>query len=161
METSRLVPLDATLLRHFEAGDPDAATRVLERANLEAVHRLLGAVVAEDYDALIEELADDAQIELFAPPEFPFVRKATGKEAVRAMITHNFGTVVDQQPEILSVTAQGDTLMMVAKESGRIRYSDQPYDVHFVYNFRIQDGKIAHVRQFASYTSWAHTVEPQ
>jgi ketosteroid isomerase-like protein len=159
METSLLLPLDATLLRHFEAGDPNAESKPLERANVATIHQLFDAVVAGRFDALLDVLADDVRVELFAPPEFPFVRQAKGKEATRAMITHNFDTVADQRPEILSLTAQGDTLMLVARESGRIRSTNQPYDVHFVYNFQLQDGKLAHIRQFSTYSSWVN-AEP-
>lgn len=161
METSQLLPLDATLLRHFEAGDPNAETKLVERANVATVHQLLDAVVAGNYGALLDVLADDVRVELFAPPEFPFVRQAVGKDATRVMINHNFDTVVDQRPEILSLTAQGDTLVLVARESGRIRCSDQPYDVHFVYNFQLQDGKLAHIRQYSTYSSWVNAAAPQ
>ncbi|MGV3720997.1 MAG: nuclear transport factor 2 family protein [Actinomycetota bacterium] len=161
METSLLLPLDATFRRHFEAGDPNTEAKPLERANVTTIQQLFDAVVGGRYDALLEVLADDVRVELFAPPEFPLVRQAVGKEATQAMITHNFAELTDQRPEILSLAAQGDTLMLVARESGRIRSTNQPYDVHFVYNFQLQDGKLARIRQFSTYSSWVNDAEGQ
>lgn len=160
METSKLSPLDATLRLHFEAGDPASEAKTHERGNVDTINRLFDAVVSGRFDAVLEVLAEDVRVELFAPPEFPFVRQAVGREATRAMISHNFSTLADQQPEILSLTAQGDSLVLVARESGRLRYSGQPYDVHFVYSFQLRQGQLSSILQFATYSSWSNAAAP-
>jgi ketosteroid isomerase-like protein len=156
MDTSLLQPLDATLLQHFVAGDPDAEAKPREKANVACAGRLFGAIVTDNFEAVIDELAEDVQVDLFSPPEFPFVRQAAGREAARAMILHNFSVLTDQQPEILGVTAQGDTMVLVAREVGRIRHSDLPYAVHFVYQINFVDGKAAKIVQYATPSSWAN-----
>jgi ketosteroid isomerase-like protein len=154
METSRLFPLDTTLNRLYAAGDPQAEARRSEKEHVDTVTRFFDAVISSDLDAACAMLTDDVDVVLFSPPEFPLVRRASGPEEVRGLVTHNFSALANQQPEIQTITAQGDTLLMVGRESGTIRASGQPYDLHFVYQFNFRDGLICGVRQYTSLTSW-------
>jgi ketosteroid isomerase-like protein len=154
METRLLDPLNATLCRLFESGDPEAHTKTKERELVDAASRMFAAVVAGDYDALEAEFTDGVVIELFSPPEFPFIRNATGKQEARALIAHNFAAVTDQVPEILSVTAQGHNLVLVGREVGRVQGTGEPYEVQFVYCFTYQEGKLAQICQYVSYPAW-------
>jgi ketosteroid isomerase-like protein len=53
--------------------------------------------------------------------------------------------VEDQRPEIRSVTAQGDTVVVIAHERGRVRETGSPYALHWVQLFQFRDGRIARV----------------
>ena len=167
METRHLVPLDNTLRRLFEAGDPNSQTKGPESELVDAASRLFAAIVESDYDALEAELADNVIIELFSPPEFPFIRNATGKQDARALIVHNFAALTEQVPEILSLTAQGNNLVLVGRETGKVRDTGHPYEVQFVYCFTYQEGKLSQACQYVSYPAWrnpprltAETVSP-
>jgi ketosteroid isomerase-like protein len=160
METRHLVPLDNTLLRLFEAGAPNSHEKARERALVDSASRLFAAVVSSDYDALEAEMADGVIIELFSPPEFPFIRNATGKQEARTLIAHNFSTLTEQVPEILSLTAQGNHLVLVGREAGKVRATDQPYEVQFVYCFTYQEDKLAQICQYVSYPAWRNPPRP-
>ena len=78
----------------------------------------------------------DVDLEIHAPPEFSWIRQATGADQVRQAVTHNFGTLRSQQPQLLTLVAQGHVIVLVGRERGEVRASGHPYDVHFVYDSR-------------------------
>lgn len=155
MDAHLLEPLGEILRHHFEAGDPDSPNKIQEQTHVDALSRLFAAIVSADYDAYAAELAEDVQLELLVPPEFPFVRRAASRQEAVALATHNFGALVDQVPEIVSLTAQGDTVVMEGHESGRVRHSGQRYHIRFVYHFTLRDGKVARARLYSSHADWA------
>ena len=150
MDTSQLLPLDATLTRLFEDGDPDALARPRERGHVECVSRVFGAVVAADYDAFAAELTDDVEIEIHGAADLPFIRRARGRVEARELVAHNFAALADQEPRIVSLTAQGDTMVVIGRETGRVRATGKPYDLHFIYQFTFREGKLAKIREYES-----------
>lgn len=155
MDTQHLMPLDSTLGSLFAAGDPRPEGKEQERANVACLERIFGALATGDFDAFAAELADDVEMKFFSPPELPFRRSAWGKAEARALTEHNFGVLTEQLPQLLSLTAQGDSLVVVGRESGKVKETGQPYDVHFVYHFRFRGGKLLQALQYTTLTDWA------
>jgi hypothetical protein len=54
--------------------------------------------------------------------------------------------IENQEPEIRSVVAQGDVVVIVAHEHGRLRDSRRPYTLHWVQMFTFRDGRVARFR---------------
>lgn len=135
----------------FADGDPDANVKVREQQHVAVVTDQLAALLAGNPEGFVAHLASDVEVHLHTPPEFNMVTHARGPDAALNMLIHNFGLLADQQAEILSIVAQGDTVVMVAREHGRIIASNQPYEVYFVAQYIFQeDGKLAFVRQIGN-----------
>ena len=150
MDTTRLLPLDTTLTTLFEDGDPHAAGRAHERRNLGCVSRIFGAVLAGDYDHFEAELTPDVEFQLTGPSELPLRCHARGPAEVRKLVEHNFAATAEQEPQFVSLTAQGDQMVLIGREKGRVRESGQPYEVQFIYAFTFQDGKVSRITEYTA-----------
>jgi len=62
-------------------------------------------------------------------------------------VRNNFAQVEDQQSKIQSVVAQGDIVVVVAYERGRLRQLGRHYEVHWERIFTFREGKVARFRQ--------------
>jgi uncharacterized protein len=118
--------------------------------HLLTVSRAFAALGRGDVDEFLKTMHPDVSLEIFAPPEFPWIRRAQGLHELRRAIEYNFATLSDQRPEVVSSLVQGDSLVLTGRERGRLTTSNRPYDVHFVYEFTFRDGKIFHVREVAA-----------
>ena len=136
----------------FRHADPLVAHHALEETRVRAVQRMLTALGRGDLDAFLAETHADVALDIHAPSEFPWTLTARGREELRALVEHNFNTVVEQAPEVLNVVAQGDLLVLVARERGRLRGSGAGYDVHFMYEFTFRDDRISHIRELVAPT---------
>jgi len=124
-----------------------AALRPAQTArHLLSIHAQVDAIERGDIESVLQHAHDDVTFEIFAPPQFPFVSSAHGLEELRAAVMHNFAVVLDQQPEIRDIFAEGDTVILFGRERGRLRDRGVPYDVEFVQRFAFRDGRLASVR---------------
>jgi uncharacterized protein len=135
------------LVSAFREGDPLADAKTAEAENVHRVRVIYEAIARGDYDAFADCLHADAEMEIFGPKINAFVGRSQGREQVRETVRRNFSQVEDQQPEILTVVAQGDTVVVVGRETGRYRPTGQRYDMHWVQLFTLRDGRIARFRQ--------------
>ena len=131
----------------FAEDDDNAAAKVVESTNIGRMQEQYRAIAHGDFAAFLDTLADDISMEFV-------VRRmcrspAAGEAATRRArpCENNFAQVEDQQPEIQSVVAEGDIVVVVAYERGRHRQSGRPYQVHWVQIFTFRDGKVARFRQ--------------
>jgi ketosteroid isomerase-like protein len=137
----------------FEADDPAAGTKRLESDRVEAVRRQFDALGRGDLDAFVEGMHADVELDIFAPPEFSWIRRARGREQFRTAVEHNFGVLIDQDPQLLNIVAQGNVVVIVGRDHGRLRASGQPYDVYFSYEFTFRDGRMWRIREIAGTAS--------
>ncbi|HEX6372552.1 MAG TPA: nuclear transport factor 2 family protein [Longimicrobium sp.] len=127
----------------FMAGDPDAAGKAQERSNVERIGRMVHAISQGRFDELREQLAPDVVYEMVAPAFVPWGRAAHGADEVAATIASNFATLSEQRTQPLSLVSQGDTVMVMARESGRF-VDGQGYEVLLVQQFTFaDDGRLA------------------
>ena len=136
--------LDQTGLS-FPASDP--------HSNVRSVQVQIEAIARGDVEAVLAEALPDVTLDIFAPPEFPWVRRATGVVELRRALEQNFGAVDDQQPDITNVFAEGNAVVLFGRERGRIRASGQRYDVEFVEKFTFRDGRLAGIRIIAAHAA--------
>lgn len=135
----------------FVASHPDAAERVMEHRNLEVMGEIIHAIAAGSYREIAAHLAPDVTMEIAAPLAIPWVRNATGIDEVIAAVTHNFRTVRDQRPTPLALVAQGDTVMIMARENGVWASSGEPYEGMVAQQWAFRDHKLACIRSVAAF----------
>jgi ketosteroid isomerase-like protein len=118
--------------------------------NLRSVQAQIDAIARGDMAAVLERAHPDLELEIFVPPEFPWVRRACGVDAFRAALQQNFDSVVEQTPTIHNIVTQGDTVVLFGRESGVIKATGVRYDMQFVERFTFEDGLLKGVRIVAA-----------
>ena len=137
----------------FEADDPDPAAKQFERDRVDIVRAQFEAIGRGDLNGFVELMDPGIELDIAVPPEFHWTRHARGLAAVRSAVEHNFSTVQDQDPTLLSIVAQGNVVVVFGREKGRIRASNERYDVYFVYRFTFREHKIWQVMEIASFVT--------
>lgn len=150
MTQGSLQEMPPVLDRAFQDGDAASEVKVQERGNVELLGRLVYAISQGRYDEVREQLAPDVTYEAVAPAHVPWVRSAAGVDEVAAAIESNFGKVCEQRPEPLSLVCQGDTLMVMARETGRWVESGEPYETMVAQQYTFRDGKLAAFRSITA-----------
>jgi ketosteroid isomerase-like protein len=135
----------------FAAGDEAAEARVQERGNVEQIGRMVYAISQGRYDELREQLAPDVTYEMAAPKRIPWRRGASGADDVAAAIAENFASVCEQRTQPLSLVSQGDTVMVMAREAGRLVDSGARYSILLAQQFTFGgDGRLVGFRAVAN-----------
>ena len=133
----------------FEARDPQHGGREQERRNVAIISDMFREIAAGRFDQVHRYLAPDVTFEIVAPPSVPWVRRAEGADAVAAAVAENFRRTLDQRPEPLALVAQGDTVMVMARETGRWAEDGQPYRVMFAHQFTFDRDRLVCFRSVA------------
>lgn len=131
----------------FHEGDPAADSKTLEKSCLDALVGNYRAIGASDFVGAIASLHGDVEMEIYGPPGTPFVGSWKGFKAVAKAMQTNFGLVELEEVEIESVAAQGDSVVLMAHETGRLRSTGKRYRLRWVQWFRFREGKIVHIRE--------------
>ena len=135
----------------FAAGDPAYAAKAQERENVAALTYLIHAIAEGRFGDLPERFTPDVSFEMVSPAGFPWVCHARGPEEVASAIAANFRSVEDQRPEVLALVAQGDSVMVMARETGRLKDSGEPYRVLLAQQYTFQDGRLSAFRSVAGH----------
>jgi ketosteroid isomerase-like protein len=133
----------------FQQGDTNLASKSAEADNIRLVERIYRLIAQSDFEALGDTLADDVVFEVVGSPANPLVGCAQGRDQVVEVVRKNFQLLEDQKPEIQSVVAQGDTVVVMARESGRFAPTGKEYDFYWVQFFTFGDGKVIRARELA------------
>ena len=129
-----------------QRSDTEAAAQ-----NLRSIHSLIDAIGRGDLDAAISNAHPDVRFEMYGPLEFPWIRQATGVAELRTALQQNFDSLAEQHPEITSLTAQGNTIVLIGREHGRVKATGAPYRMQFVQRFLFRDGRLASVTVIAAH----------
>jgi ketosteroid isomerase-like protein len=147
MDSSGVHKFTGGLRPAFEAGDDAVATKQAEAACVALVESQFAAIASGDYDAFRATLADDVEMENVGPSTLPFSGSWKGPVEVTAAVKRHFAMIEDQRPEVQTVVAQGDTVVVTGRELGKYRPTGRVYDIHFVQFFTIRGGKLVRFRQ--------------
>jgi uncharacterized protein len=147
MTQAPAAPFLERFIEAFQAGDPFAARKQLEADNVGRLQALYADIARGDFQAFADALAEDAELEIVGGPSIPFCGRWRGRDALFQAVRSNFAMIEEQRPEILSIVAQGDSVVMCCRERGRYRASGQTYDVYWVLFVTYRDGKIVHARE--------------
>jgi ketosteroid isomerase-like protein len=131
----------------FRAGDPEVDRKGPEGANVRALYETYAALARGDVAAALAHFTEDVELTITGPPVVPFLGRWRGRDDVGAAVAANFAMIEESHPDILSVTAQGDTVVVVAHETGRLRPSGRPYALHWVQVFRFRDVRVCWVME--------------
>jgi ketosteroid isomerase-like protein len=161
MEHSDTSPLVARIADAFRDGDPAADHKPAETDNVRRLQEVYQAVGQGDFDGgYAERLAEDAELEIIGPDVLPLVGRWQGRAAVVAATRRNFDLLTEQQPELQTVVAQGNSVVVVGRERGRWRATGEPYEIHWVQEFTFRDGKLARIREFFDTAGLLAAVRP-
>jgi ketosteroid isomerase-like protein len=115
-----------------------------------SIREQIDAIARGDLDGALANAHPAIEFEIFAPPEFPWVRRASGVEALRLAIAQNFASVSEQTPTIHNVVTESDVVVLFGEERGVIRGSGQRYHMQFVHRFTFADGRLKSIRIVAA-----------
>jgi ketosteroid isomerase-like protein len=153
-------PLLQSVVDAFHRGDPDVQRKDAERANvMRLADEMYAAYLRADLDAILAGMTDDVEWQVVGPPAIPFAGSVQGREAVRQLLSKGFETLEEQRPEVLDVIAQGDTVMVLARETGRFKPTGKTYDLHWVQVFTFRGDKLAKFREYADTAAFLEAVE--
>jgi ketosteroid isomerase-like protein len=141
----------------FEEDDAGAAVKAAESTNVWRVQESYRAIARGDFAGFLDMLTEDVEMEFVGSPRVPFAGRWRGRDEAARAVQENFAQVEEQRPEILSVVAQGDLVVIVARERGRFRKSGRAYETHWVQIFTIREGKIARFRQICDSSTMIDT----
>jgi ketosteroid isomerase-like protein len=144
----------------FEDDDSNAAAKVMESNNVTLIQDQYRAIARGDFAAFVNLLADDIEMEIVGPSAVPFVGSWRGRQQVVDAIGKNFSHLEDQHPEVQSVVAQGDMVVVTAKERGRIKATGRTYEVHWVQYFTFRNGKVVRFRELFDSGAMLDAVRP-
>ena len=133
--------------RAFRHGDPEHAAKRAEQENVRLLQEQYRAIGQGDKEGFASLLAEDVEFEVLGPPEVPFLGRWQGRQAVTEAVWRNFALLEDQRPEVCSVVAQGDTVVVVLRERGRVRATGKDYAFECVQLHAFRDGKSVRVRE--------------
>ena len=133
----------------FHEGDPHATHKTAEKGNVKFLQEQYRALVRGDVAAFAAALADDVELDVIGGPDLPFAGRWKGRDEVLKAIARNFSLLEDQQPEVESVVAQGDTVVVFARERGRFKATGREYDIRWAQWFVFRDGQLFRMRELA------------
>jgi ketosteroid isomerase-like protein len=130
--------------RHISAQiDKTVRPGTRQAQNVRSVQAQIEALGRGDVAGAFSTAHANLRLDIFAPPEFEWMRHASGLDAVREAVEHNLDALEDQRPEIINVLAQGDAVVLIGKEVGRMRSTGASYDLQFVHRFTFRAGRLA------------------
>lgn len=129
----------------FREGDENADAKTLEAGNVRTVEEVFRVIARKDFDALRDLLAEDVTFEIVGAGGGPMAGSARGRERVVEAVRGNFAQVEDQQPEVLSIVAQGDTVVVLGKERGRFRPTGREYELHWMHQYKLAGDKVVQI----------------
>ncbi len=132
---------------HFQRGDDTVGEKLAERQNVERVQAIYAAIGNGDIEAFKDSLADDVEFEIVGPEDVPFSGRANGKEQSIELVRGNFALLEKQEPVVVDVVAQGDSVVVNGCERGRLRGAQSDYAMEWVQRFRFQAGQVTSFRQ--------------
>lgn len=136
-----------SLAAEFHQGSANASVGREEQENFRVVERVYGSIAGDDFASLADHMAEDVTLEIIGPPGALFTGTHRGRDQVIEATRSNFALLQDQRPEVLSVAARGDTVVVVGKEVGRFRATGIDYEVYWMQVFTLRERKVTSIRE--------------
>lgn len=132
----------------FRAGGAHVDDDEAHRRNVALLHGVFEAVGRGDFDAYGRGCTEDVVLEIAGSATVPFLGTWKGRADVVDATRRNFGMLESQQPEMRSLAAQGDHVVVVMRETGRYIATGDPYAYHSAIVFTFEDGLVRRIREF-------------
>lgn len=114
---------------------------------LAVVHGLFRAAGEGDFAAMAAMFHDEIELEITGPPSVPFLGTWSGRQSVAETVQRNFEMLDAQAPEVVSMSVQADSVVVILRERGRYIASGEPYSVRCAQVFTMADGLVRRVRE--------------
>lgn len=131
----------------FLNGDPEVDRKAIEKENIEHLRSMYQAITHGDIATFASKLSDDTEMIIHGPPSIPFVGTWKGKDEVLAAMGRNLSHTTLQLPEVLSVVAQGNVIVLYARDRGIVRATGAAYAALSVQLFTFEKGKLVRFEQ--------------
>jgi ketosteroid isomerase-like protein len=145
----------------FHEGDENVADKREEAENVRRVEEVFRSIARKDFDALNDILADDVTFEIIGSSDTPMAGITRGRQAVIEAARNNFAQVDDQRPEIQSVVAQGNTVVVIGRDRGRFRLTGQRYDLQCIYQYTFKNNKVISIRELFDTAAMLRAIQPE
>jgi ketosteroid isomerase-like protein len=145
----------------FHEGDENVADKREEAENVRRVEEVFRSIVRKDFDALNDLFADDVTFEMIGSPGMPMVGITKGRQAVIEAARNNFAQVDEQCPEIESVVAQGNIVVIIGRDQGLFRPTGRRYEIPCIYQFTFKNNKVNSIREWFDTAAMLRAVGPE
>lgn len=139
--------LKGTTLDHFRLDDDLWESKATEIENVGVVESLYRAIEQNDVTAFTATLDESVRLDIVGPDRIPFTGSASGRDSVVEFAIRNFSQLEEQNAQINELIAQGNTVVVFGQETGKFKDGDSSYEIEWVQRFRIENGKVASIRQ--------------
>lgn len=160
MNATHIETFIGALLPAFQEGDPLVRDKAAEARNVQRLEAFYRAIVRGDLSAALDLTTDDITLEILGPATVPFVGRWQGRAEVQQALIRNFSLLEDQKPEMVTVTAQGDSVIVIARERGRYRPTGKAYDISWTQQFQFQGDRLASIREWFDSASLLEALQP-
>jgi ketosteroid isomerase-like protein len=123
-----LAGLAASFTERFAQYDAGAAEKSVEARHVATLGAIFTALAHGDFDTAFTFLTPDTAYSLTAAGPICFQMAGEGRSAVQDGMRTNFGAVEYEQIDVDSLVAQGDLLIIIARQRGRWRASGVAFD---------------------------------
>jgi ketosteroid isomerase-like protein len=131
----------------FQQNDPNVAAKTTEAARVRTIQVLQHALARGAFEDVLALTTEDFTFEIIGPPQTPFGGRWQGRDEVLAALQRNFSLVAEQLPFVQTVVAQGDCVVIIAREQGQVRATGLPYEVTWVQEYLFRNGKLSSIRE--------------
>jgi uncharacterized protein len=135
------------LMDLYRAGDPSATDDSPGTQMVRIVQAIYLQIALGDYAAAVEWMTDDFTMEIIGPAEIPLVGCWRGKAEAEAALARNFSLLEDQAPQLIGVATHRDAVVVMGRETGRVKATGHAYAVHWVQWFTLRDGRLCRFLQ--------------
>lgn len=135
------------LMDLYRAADPSATDDSLGTLMVRCVQEIYRAIALRDYAGAAARMSEDFVMEILGPPEIPFTGYWEGREQMAAVLERNFSQLDDQTPQLIGVSAHRDAVLVMGRETGRVRSTGKPYALHWVQWFTFREFELCRFLQ--------------
>jgi ketosteroid isomerase-like protein len=144
----------------FREGDAKADEKLEELENVALVKEIFRVIASNDFNAMGDFLADDVALEILGPSGMPFAGTYNGREQVIEITRHNFSLLENQVPQILSVVAQGNAVVLLGRETARLRQTGSDYELHWMQHYTFREGKLVKMIELIDTAALVNAAKP-
>ena len=119
-----------------------------ETENVSVVRKAFEAFGSADVPAFMELLAEDVEWLIAGPSTVPYAGQRHGREGVLQFLQAIGAAVEFERFEPREFVAQGERVLAVGFERGRVRASGRTFDNPWILDFTIRDGRIARMHSY-------------
>lgn len=115
--------------------------------NKQAIQDLYAAFSRGDIEAVLKGMTEDVNWE--APGGAPFSGRRMGREQLRQFFVELDRAVRLDEFDVDEVLADGDRVVVLGRERGRVKETGRDYETAFAHVYRLRNGKVAEARLFS------------